>query len=109
MTKEKKELTDKNFKKEVIDYKKLIMVDFYAPWCGPCENSRKIIEEIKDKYQKKIKIGRLNIDKNPKSQKKMGVKSIPQMVFYKNGREIDKLLGAHDKIAVIDKIEDLLE
>ena len=102
------ELTDSNFEETVKKYN-LMIVDFWAPWCGPCLVVSPIIEELAREYAEKAAFGKLNVDENPKTASKFGVFSIPTIVFLKEGEEIDRIIGAVPKDYIKGKIEKYLE
>jgi len=102
------ELTDSNFEETVKKYN-LMIVDFWAPWCGPCLVMSPIIEELAGEYAGKVAFGKLNVDENPKTASKFGVFSIPTIVFLKEGEEIDRIIGAVPKDYIKGKIEKYLE
>ena len=102
------ELTDSNFEETVKKYN-LMIVDFWAPWCGPCLVVSPIIEELAREYAEKVAFGKLNVDENPKTASKFGVFSIPTIVFLKEGEEIDRIIGAVPKDYIKGKIEKYLE
>jgi len=101
-------LTDNNFKKEVLESDLLVLVDFWATWCSPCRMVTPIIEELAKEYDKKIKIGKINIDENPKIPTHYGVMSIPTLMFFKKGRVVDQAVGALSKAELKKKIEENL-
>lgn len=87
-----------NFKQEVEDNAGLVLVDFFAPWCGPCQMMAPIIDEmITENKEKGVKIGKLNIDDSQEVAAKYGVMSVPTFLFIKNGKVIDKKVGYCDK------------
>lgn len=101
-------LTDNNFEEEVLNLKNTVVaVDFWAPWCGPCQMMTPMIEEIAKQYQgnDKIKIGKLNIDENPGVAEKYQIRSIPTIKLFFNGEIIDELIGAVPKEKIIECIE----
>jgi len=102
------QFTDTNFKKEVLESHVPVMVDFWATWCGPCKAISPIVEELAKEYQGKLKIGKVNIDENPKIATAYGIMSIPTIVFFKNGKVMDQLVGALGKNELRKKIEDNL-
>lgn len=99
--------TDQNFQNEVLESKILVLVDFWAPWCGPCQMLGPIIEKIAAEYEgKSVKIGKLNVDDNPQTAEKYQVMSIPTIILFKNGEIKEKLMGLQSEEAlknVIDK------
>lgn len=100
--------TDNNFKKEVLEAETPVLVDFWAPWCGPCKMIGPIIEEFAKEYEKKIKIGKINIDEDTKIATQFGIMSIPTLIFFKKGKAVDQLVGALNKHDLKKKIEEVL-
>ena len=99
------EFTDSNFKTEVLESNQLSVVDFWAEWCGPCRAIGPVIEELSKEYDGKVKVGKVNVDHNPKISMDYGITSIPAILFIKNGEVVDKLVGAHPKGNFVKKIE----
>ena len=97
-------ITDQSFNQEVLQTKNLILVDFWAPWCGPCKILTPILEEIAIK-QKNIKIVKINIDKNPNTPNKFNIKSIPTLILFQNGKTIDTKVGILNKQAILQWIK----
>ena len=100
--------TDSNFKKEVLESGLPVLVDFWATWCGPCRMIAPIIEELAKEYDNKVKIGKINIDENPKIPTHYGVMSIPTLMFFKKGRVAEQAAGALSKAELKKKIEENL-
>lgn len=86
--------TDANFETEVINADKLTVVDFWAPWCGPCLALGPTIDGLSKDYEGKVNVGKVNVDENPQLSINYGVTSIPAVLFIKNGQVVDKQIGA---------------
>ena len=99
--------TDDNFEKEVLKAKGLVLVDFFATWCGPCRMMAPIIEELAGEYEGKAKIGKLDVDQSPEMAEKYGVQSIPTLIFFKDGEVVDNLLGFQSKENLTKKLDSL--
>ncbi len=102
------DITDQTFDEEVIKSDKIVMVDFWAVWCGPCQMMGPIIEDIGKEFEGKIKVGKVNVDENPQAARKYDILSIPTIKFYKNGQVIDELIGLRPKELLAKKISSLL-
>ncbi|MFH1640331.1 MAG: thioredoxin [Candidatus Omnitrophota bacterium] len=102
------EITDNNFKKEVLESNLPVLVDFWAPWCGPCKMIVPIIEELSGEYANKMKFGKINVDETQKVATNYGIMSIPTLMFFKNGKVIEQVVGALGKNDLKKKIEELL-
>ena len=99
------EFTDANFQSNVLESEKLSVVDFWAEWCGPCRAIGPVIEDLSKQYEGKVNVGKVNLDYNPEVSIKYGVTSIPAILFIKNGKLVDKLIGAQPKANFVKKIE----
>jgi thioredoxin 1 len=99
-------LTDANFKKEVLESDLPVLVDFWAPWCGPCKMIAPIIEELAKIYHDKLKIGKINIEDNSRVPTQYGVMSIPTLMFFKKGKVVDQVAGVLSKSELKKKIEE---
>jgi thioredoxin len=89
------EITDQNFADEIEGGEGLYMVDFWAEWCGPCRMIAPAVDELADEYKDKgLKVGKLNVDHNPSISAKFGVRSIPAVLFFKDGQLVDQVVGA---------------
>ena len=102
------ELTDKNFNQEIETYKGTALVDFWAPWCGPCRMVGPIIEQLANEYQGKAKICKINVDENQEVPEKFGIQGIPTMLFFKDGKLVDSLVGAVPKATIEEKLKNSL-
>ena len=100
--------TDANFKKEVLESQLPVMVDFWAHWCGPCKMIAPIVEELAKEYKEKAKIGKVDVDSNPKTTTEYGVMSIPTLIFFKHGKVMDQAAGALSKTELKRKLEENL-
>lgn len=103
------ELNDHNFEKEVIKSDKPVLVDFSAEWCGPCKMQTPVIEELEKEYEGKAKIGSLDVDKGQQVASEYQVMSIPTIVFFKGGKEIERLMGLQQKVILKEKLDNLLK
>ncbi|HED31461.1 MAG TPA: thioredoxin [Prosthecochloris aestuarii] len=97
--------TDQNFKVEVLDSGKVVLVDFWAAWCGPCQMLGPVIEELAGDYDGKAVIAKLNVDENPNTAAQYGIRSIPTMLIFKNGEVVDQMVGALPKNMIAEKID----
>jgi thioredoxin 1 len=91
------ELSDATFDAEVINSEVPVLVDFWAPWCGPCRAVAPIVEEISSSYEGQLKVGKLNVDENPSTTMKFGIRSIPTLLVFKGGEAIEQIIGAVPK------------
>ena len=98
--------TDATYKTEVLDEsQKTVIVDFWAPWCGPCRIVGPILEEIASEESDNIKVVKVNVDENQQYAGQLGVFNIPTMVVYKNGEPVDKIIGAMPKPAILARVK----
>ncbi|MDR3050023.1 MAG: thioredoxin [Elusimicrobiota bacterium] len=102
------ELNENNFQKEVIEEEGLILVDFWAPWCGPCKMLSPVIDEIDKEYEGKVKVAKLNTDENTALSAKYQITSIPCLIFFKEGKPVDKVIGFKQKPHLKEIIDGLL-
>lgn len=101
------EITDSNFE-EYANSGQLFILDFWATWCGPCRTIAPMIDELSTEYEGKAVIGKLNVDDNPDTCEKYGIRNIPTILFIKNGEVVEKQVGAVPKNTLVSKIESLL-
>ncbi len=105
---EKLEFSDSNFTSEVIESDLPVLVDFWAPWCGPCRIVDPVVQEIAGEYDGKLKVGKLNTDDNREVAAKYGIMSIPTLMIFKGGEVKERIIGAQPKKAITDKIDSVL-
>lgn len=99
------ELTDSNFETLALKSDKVVMVDFWAEWCGPCRMVGPVVEELAKEYDGKAVIGKVNVDNNPQVAMKYGIRSIPTILFLKNGEVVDRSVGAVPKSQLAGKLD----
>jgi len=101
-------ITDFDFEKEVMEGEGLLLVDFWAPWCGPCHTMAPVLEEFTKKNESKVKVYKLDVEDNPKTQERLGIKSIPTLIFFKNGEPLDTTHGVLSETALQSKLDSLI-
>ncbi len=97
------QITDQNYS-EIAKTDKVVMIDFWAEWCGPCRMVGPVVEELSNEYEGKAVIGKLDVDNNPETSVKFGIRNIPTIIYLKNGEVVDKVVGVVPKQALIDKL-----
>lgn len=97
-----------NFQEEAVNTDKLVLVDFYATWCGPCKALAPVLEELADKYADKIKVVKVNVDEEESIAAKFGIVSIPTVIFFKNGQTAASFVGLRSASEIEKMIEKLL-
>lgn len=103
-----KTFTDARFQQDVLSSDKPVVVDFWAPWCGPCKIVSPIIEELAKEYEGKVVIGKMNTDENPETAGQYGVMSIPTVMLFKGGKPVQALIGAQGKHTYKSEIDKAL-
>lgn len=102
-------LDDKNFREEVLKSELPVLVDFWAPWCGPCKIVGPIVEELAIEYAGKLKVGKLNVDDNQQTAGQYGIMSIPTLAFFKKGQVVKTIIGAQGKDALKRAVEEIIQ
>jgi len=97
------EVVDSVFDKEVMESEVPVLIDFWAPWCGPCRALSPVIEEISNDYEGSVKVGKVNVDENPQTTMKFRIRSIPTLIVFKNGEVAEQIVGAVPK-SEIEKV-----
>jgi thioredoxin 1 len=100
--------TEQNFKSEVLESKHPVLVDFWAEWCGPCRLIAPSIEELAKEFQGKAKVVKVNVDEQPMLAAEYGIRSIPTLLFFRDGKVVEQLVGAAPKGALADKLKGLI-
>lgn len=101
-------LTQSNWEDEVLNSDIPVLVDFWAPWCGPCRMVAPVVAEIADEYEGRLKVGKLNTDEEPEIAVRYGIMSIPTLMIFKNGEVVDQIIGAVPKEYIAEKLEQIL-
>jgi thioredoxin 1 len=101
-------VTDTSFKEEVLDSEIPVLVDFWAPWCGPCRMVAPVVDEIAEQFEGQIKVVKLNTDENPNVASQYGIRSIPTLMIFKGGQRVDMVVGAVPKTTLANTIEKYL-
>lgn len=98
-------VTDESFEEEIESSKGLVIVDFWAEWCGPCRMVAPVVEELVEEYAGTLKVAKLDVDENQRTAQRFSVRSIPTILFFKDGRHVDTVIGAVPKAALERKIQ----
>jgi len=100
------EFSDQNFDKEVLQSTDLVLVDFWAPWCGPCQRMAPVIDELAEEMKgQSVKIGKLNVDENQVTPGNYGIMSIPTLIVFKKGQPVEQIVGLQPKEALAAKLK----
>ena len=103
------EITETNFKQEVLESPIPVLIDFWATWCMPCQILATVVDELAKEYAGKLKVGKINVDKDGELAAKYSVMSIPALLFFKNGQIVDTVVGAVPKGFLIDRIKKVIQ
>jgi thioredoxin 1 len=103
-----KQVTDANFQQEVLESKVPVVIDFWAPWCGPCKMVAPIVEQLAEEYAGKVVFAKMNTDENPDTPIKLGIRGIPTLILYVNGKEAERMVGFAPKPVLKSKIDGAL-
>ncbi|MGG6293527.1 thioredoxin [Leptolyngbya sp. AN02str] len=98
-------VTDSTFKQEVLESDVPVLVDFWAPWCGPCRMVAPVVDEIADQYVGQVKVVKVNTDENPSIASQYGIRSIPTLMIFKGGQRVDMVVGAVPKSTLASTLE----
>ncbi|MGK7931416.1 MAG: thioredoxin [Microcystaceae cyanobacterium] len=98
-------VTDDRFEKDVLESDLPVLVDFWAPWCGPCRMVAPVVEEIAEQYDGKVKVVKVNTDENPSIASQYGIRSIPTLMVFKGGQRVDMVVGAVPKTTLANTLE----
>src|SRR5574344_990897 len=98
------EVTDSTFEQEVINSNQLTVVDFWAPWCGPCRKLSPVLDEVAGEFAGRIKVVKVNTDENMKSARDFSISGLPSLLIFKNGQPIERLVGLMPKSSIISNI-----
>jgi thioredoxin 1 len=101
-------VNDDNFDKEVLKSNIPVLVDFWAEWCAPCKVIGPMVEQLAQDYAGKLKVAKMDVDQNPQSSMNYGIRSIPTLLFFKDGKAVDQILGAVQKTQIEEKITSLV-
>jgi len=99
------QVTDSTFKQEVLDSNVPVLVDFWAPWCGPCRMVAPVVDEIASQYEGQLKVVKLNTDENPQVASQYGIRSIPTLMIFKGGQKVDMVVGAVPKTTLANTLD----
>lgn len=100
-----RELNDASFDQEVLRSELPVLIDFWAPWCGPCKQIAPVVEQLASEYDGKLKVFKMNVDDNPQTPSRYGVRGIPNLILFKDGTVADQIIGAVPKAQLVKAID----
>jgi thioredoxin 1 len=109
MSKEPLHVSDDTFQSDVLESDVPVLIDFWAPWCGPCRMLAPIIEELAAAYDGRIVVGKVNTDENGDAPQKYGIMGIPTLILFKDGQEVERMVGVRPKQAIVEKLDAVLD
>jgi len=99
------DVTDNDFKQEVVDSSSLVLVDFWATWCGPCRKLGPVLDDIAKEYDGKLKVVKINTDENLETAKEYSISGLPSLLVFKNGEPVERMVGLMPKSTIVGNIE----
>jgi len=102
------EVTDSVFEQEVLKSDMPVLVDFWAPWCGPCRAIAPVIEELSAEYEGKLKVAKCNVDDNPQTPARYGIRAIPTLILFKDGNVTEQITGAVAKSQIVNAVDKVI-
>ena len=102
-------IEDANFAEVVLQAKTPVLVDFWAPWCGPCHMVAPVVDELAEEYEGRVSFGKVNVDESPKIASQYGIMSIPTLILFKDGKPVSNIVGFRPKDELKQNLEDALE
>jgi thioredoxin 1 len=102
-------INNQSFEREVLQSNQVTIVDFWAPWCGPCKMIAPLLDEFASNYEGKVKVTKLNVEENSETSQRFGITGIPTLLFFRNGQIVDRLIGAVPKSQLESRIQRLLQ
>jgi thioredoxin 1 len=108
MMSEPVKIEDSNFNEAVVQAKTPVLVDFWAPWCGPCRMVAPVVDELAKEYDGRVGFGKVNVDENPKIASQYGIMSIPTLILFKDGKPVDTIIGFRPKDELKQSLDDAL-
>jgi thioredoxin 1 len=99
------EITDDQFEEEVLKSDKLVIVDFWAPWCGPCRAMAPVLSDLAKDRSDSLKVVKVNVDEQQINAARLGIMTIPTLIFFKDGEPVDRMMGGYPKRSIVDRVE----